>query len=148
MGPALEPIAPETQLPAKIRVAFKAFAKKSVANPRSKASHGKCDNAAEATAHSRLLVANRWLPRRRKWFLTIARLLTRRVKTKNVNKKQTITLWNWVERFISRSPPPCFGLYQLYLLFDVITANMQDQEVVTQVADGHTCVKTELPLKL
>lgn len=44
--------------------------------------------------------------------------------------------------------PLCSGLYQLYLLFDVITANMQDQEVVTQVADGHTCGKKESPLKL
>lgn len=54
------------------------------------------------------------------------------------------TEWN----VSSLGSPLCFGQYQLYLLFDVITANMQDQEVVTQVADGHTCVKTESPLKL
>lgn len=29
---------------------------------------------------------------------------------------------------------------QCYLLFDVVAAYMQDQEVVAQVADRHTCM--------
>lgn len=36
----------------------------------------------------------------------------------------------------------------VYLLLEVITGNMKDQEVVAQVADRHTCKKTVSPLKL